>query len=69
LPRIDARQRRRDRFGAVTWHQLSAARTPDRFTINTVRPRLARLRSDPWKAYWKLQQRIPRHAVRALEAM
>jgi bifunctional non-homologous end joining protein LigD len=53
----------------VTWQELSPARTPVRFTIHTVPTRLARLRSDPWKAYWKLKQRIPRHAVRALEAM
>lgn len=53
----------------VTWQELSPARKPDRFTIDTVPPRLARLRTDPWRAYWKLKQRIPRHAVRALEAM
>ena len=53
----------------VTWQELSPARKPDRFTINTVPPRLARLRTDPWRAYWKLKQRIPRHAIRALEAM
>jgi bifunctional non-homologous end joining protein LigD len=53
----------------VTWQELSPARKPDRFTINTVPARLARLRTDPWKAYWRTKQRIPRHAVRALEAM
>jgi bifunctional non-homologous end joining protein LigD len=53
----------------VTWPELSPARTPDRFTIHTVPTRLARLRTDPWKAYWKLKQRIPARAVRALEAM
>src|SRR5262245_42052623 len=53
----------------VTWQELTPARRPDRFTIDTVPARLARLRADPWKAAWKLKQRIPRHAVRALEAM
>jgi len=53
----------------VTWEELSPARKPDRFTIATVPARLARLRADPWKRYWKTKQRIPRHAVRALEAM
>ena len=53
----------------LTWQELSPARKPDRFTINIVPARLARLRSDPWREYWKLRQRIPRQAVRALEAM
>jgi bifunctional non-homologous end joining protein LigD len=53
----------------LTWQELSAARAPDRFTINTVPDRLARLRTDPWKAYWRTKQRMPRHAVRALEAL
>ena len=53
----------------LTWQELSPARKPHRFTINIVPARLARLRSDPWREYWKLRQRIPRQAVRALEAM
>ena len=53
----------------VTWEELSPARKPDRFTIETVPTRLARLRADPWKKYWTTKQRIPRYAVRALEAM
>ena len=53
----------------LTWQELSPARKPHRFTINIVPARLARLRSDPWREYWKLKQRIPRQAVRALEAM
>jgi bifunctional non-homologous end joining protein LigD len=53
----------------VTWSELSASRTPDRFTMMTVPQRLARLRADPWSGYWTVKQRIPRNAVRALEAM
>ena len=53
----------------ITWEELSPARKPDRFTIATVPARLARLRADPWKQYWKAKQRIPRLASRALEAM
>ena len=53
----------------LTWQELSPARTPDRFTMATVRDRLARLRADPWKAYGRTKQRISAHAVRALEAM
>jgi bifunctional non-homologous end joining protein LigD len=53
----------------IAWQELSAARAPDRFTIDTVASRLARLRSDPWKAYWKVRQRIPASAIQALEGM
>lgn len=53
----------------ITWQELSPARKPDRFTMHTVAQRLARRRVDPWRAYWKLKQRIPPQAVLALEAM
>jgi bifunctional non-homologous end joining protein LigD len=44
----------------VTWNELTADRPPDRFTIATVPGRLARLRTDPWKAYWTTKQTLPR---------
>ena len=53
----------------IAWAELSPSRTPDRFTFATVPPRLARLRQDPWKAYWSTKQRLPRHGIRALEGM
>jgi bifunctional non-homologous end joining protein LigD len=53
----------------IAWSELSAARTPDRFTIGTVPQRLAKLKADPWKAYWRTRQTIPRGAVRALERL
>jgi bifunctional non-homologous end joining protein LigD len=53
----------------LAWSELSAARTPDRFTMLTVPGRLARLRRDPWAQYWKTRQRIPRGAVAALDRM
>ena len=53
----------------VTWTELARLASPDRFTMATVPPRLARLRQDPWKAYRSTRQRLPRNAVRALEAM
>ena len=52
----------------LAWTELSPDRRPDRFTIATVPQRLARLRSDPWKAYWNNRQRLRRTAVAALEA-
>jgi len=53
----------------LAWPELSAARTPDRFTIQTVPGRLAQLKRDPWKDYWKNRQTLSRHAVRALESL
>jgi bifunctional non-homologous end joining protein LigD len=53
----------------IGWSELSRPTTPDRFTMATVPARLARLRADPWKAYASTRQRLPRDAVRALEAM
>lgn len=53
----------------LAWSELSAAKTPDRFTIATVPGRLTRLKRDPWQEYWTTRQRIPRGAVRALDRM
>ena len=50
----------------VAWSELTAARAPDRFTIETVPSRLTRLRTDPWKDYGKTRQTIPRGAMAAL---
>jgi bifunctional non-homologous end joining protein LigD len=53
----------------LAWPELSARRTPDRFTIATVPARLAKLKADPWKDYWTRRQTLPRHGVRALESL
>lgn len=53
----------------LAWTELSARRTPDRFTIATVPGRLAKLKADPWKDYWTCRQRLPPRAVRALESL
>jgi len=53
----------------VTWNELARLASPERFTMATVPARLTRLRQDPWKTYQSIRQRLPRHAVRALEAM
>jgi bifunctional non-homologous end joining protein LigD len=53
----------------LAWDELSPTRMPARFTIHTVPSRLARLRSDPWKDYWRAKQRISPRAVAALEGM
>jgi len=53
----------------ISWTELARLTSPARFTLATVPQRLARLRSDPWQAYWTSKQRLPANAVRALEAM
>jgi len=53
----------------LAWPELSARRTPDRFTIATVPARLAKVKADPWKDYWTRRQTLPRHGVRALESL
>jgi len=53
----------------LAWSELTPARTPDRFTIRTVPARLARLARDPWNGYAACRQRIPRHAISALDRL
>jgi bifunctional non-homologous end joining protein LigD len=53
----------------IAWRELSPDHRPDRFTIRTVPQRLARMRTDPWREYWKTRQKIPRGAIRALETL
>ena len=53
----------------IAWAELSAAKPPGRFTIATVLRRLATLRVDPWRDYWRTRQRFPRAALRALEGL
>jgi bifunctional non-homologous end joining protein LigD len=53
----------------IAWSELSAERTPDRFTIATIPTRLRGLKVDPWKPYWTTKQRLPANAVRALETL
>src|SRR5262249_37868909 len=51
----------------IAWTELPRLRTPSRFTIGTVPRRLAKLKADPWKAYWATKQALPRAAAGALE--
>jgi bifunctional non-homologous end joining protein LigD len=53
----------------LAWSELSATRTPDRFTVRTVPSRLSKLKRDPWKDYSTTRQLLPRHAARALESL
>jgi len=53
----------------LAWSELSAARTPDRFTMTTVPRRLRTLRQDPWRDYERVEQRIPKGSTGAFERL
>jgi bifunctional non-homologous end joining protein LigD len=53
----------------IEWRELTPTRTPDRFTMQTVLRRVAKLRADPWKEYWTTRQEIPKGAIAALERL
>jgi bifunctional non-homologous end joining protein LigD len=53
----------------LAWSELTSRRGPERWTLRTVPQRLQRLRQDPWADYWKLAQRLPTNAVRALDRL
>jgi len=45
----------------LTWDELSPRITSDHFTIANVRDRLNGLAEDPWAAYWKTRQSLPKN--------
>ncbi len=47
----------------LSWEELARTR-PDRWTVETVPRRLARLKHDPWQGYFEVRQRLPRPATR-----
>jgi bifunctional non-homologous end joining protein LigD len=42
----------------IAWRELAKLEAADKWNISTLPARLSRLRSDPWKDYWKKRQRI-----------
>jgi bifunctional non-homologous end joining protein LigD len=50
----------------LAWTSLGARTLPDAFTVRTVPGRLARLRRDPWAAYWTCRQRLTKRLAKAL---
>jgi bifunctional non-homologous end joining protein LigD len=44
----------------VAWDELSPRLASDHFTIANLRARLATLAPDPWAAYWKTRQTLPK---------
>ena len=43
----------------LEWDELSEGLRSDHFTVGNVRHRLAFLKRDPWKGFFKVRQRIP----------
>jgi bifunctional non-homologous end joining protein LigD len=48
----------------VSWSELSRIEAANSFTIPDVARRLALSKTDPWKGYFKLRQRIKADALR-----
>ena len=46
------------------WDELTTRITADHFTIANVPKRLAGLGADPWAAYWRTRQKLPRTTAR-----
>jgi len=53
----------------LRWNELAALERADQWNIFTVFERLAKLRADPWKHYWKTEQALDDAHQRLLEAM
>jgi len=51
----------------IDWKDLTADRAPDTFTIRTVTSYLSRRRSDPWRGYWRSEQRLSPAVLSAVE--
>jgi bifunctional non-homologous end joining protein LigD len=42
----------------ITWEELEKGVTADQYHVGNIRERLAGLKTDPWKRYWSVRQRI-----------
>jgi bifunctional non-homologous end joining protein LigD len=52
----------------LSWTMLTPRVTPDAFTVQSIPTRLARLRHDPWAAYWRCRQRLTPAMAKAFPA-
>jgi bifunctional non-homologous end joining protein LigD len=43
----------------IDWSELTVRLTADKFTLQNIRQRLARLRGDPWKDIGRIKQKLP----------
>ena len=51
----------------VDWDELRTP--PDRWTLSTVRQRLKRMRSDPWRDYWTVTQQVSAESFAAVRRL
>jgi len=52
----------------LTWEELKTSLKPDALTVPTVPARLKRLRTDPWKEYWSVRQRLTLKHIKGVGA-
>jgi bifunctional non-homologous end joining protein LigD len=53
----------------LAWTELTAKLNPAAFTVETVPARLKRQQKDPWAEYFRMKQRFPAAAIKALDAL
>jgi bifunctional non-homologous end joining protein LigD len=53
----------------LRWDELGPGLRADRYTVGTMRSRLARLRDDPWRGYDELRQEITPETEQAADSM
>jgi bifunctional non-homologous end joining protein LigD len=53
----------------ISWTELTSRLDPASFTVETAPARVAKQRKDPWADYFRLKQRLPKHGVKALDAV
>ena len=51
----------------LSWKEVRPGLDPRRFTVETVIPRLKRMRTDPWRDYWQTKQRLTKTMMKAAE--
>jgi bifunctional non-homologous end joining protein LigD len=50
----------------LTWEELRVSLDPRSFTILTAPRRLAKVKADPWAAYWTCRQKLPAQLLRVI---
>jgi bifunctional non-homologous end joining protein LigD len=53
----------------VAWNELTVKLDPASFTVVTAPQRLHRQKTDPWAAYFRTRQRLPKTAIAALDGL
>ena len=53
----------------LAWDELSPRLRSDHFTVNNLGERLAKLKEDPWRPYWRCKQHLAPKLLQAIAAL